>query len=139
DRACSLDSADACRTRGATLAFQTDTDVQRGAEMLAKACAFDDLKSCRALALLLQNGKGNLRKNPNEAARLAKQACDGGDLGGCTVLGVDYAMGYSHKRDFTVANALFDRACTQGNGGEVDASGCYYLGQAYQKGLGVAV
>ena len=37
--------------------------VNRTADMLAKACAFDDFKACHALALLLQNGKGDLRKN----------------------------------------------------------------------------
>ena len=137
EQACKLDNVEACRNAGAHFAFQTD-DVQRGADLLAKACAFEDWKSCRGLALLLQNGKGGLRKNASEAARVAKLACDHGDFGGCTVLGIDYAMGYSGAKDVAAGNALFDKACTGGTS-EADASGCYYLGQAYQRGLGVAV
>ena len=62
----------------------------RAVPLLRRACDVDDFRACRALAM-------EMAANPNgeedlvEAMKLATRACDHGDLGGCTMVGIGAA------------------------------------------------
>ena len=62
---------------------------------------------------------------------VAKKACDGGNMLGCTNLGVMYTNGNGVEKDFSKAAQLFKKAC---DGGEV--RGCTNLGVMYVNGNG---
>ena len=63
---------------------------------------------------------------------VAKKACDGGNMLGCTNLGVMYTNGNGVEKDFSKAVQLFKKAC---DGGVM--LGCNYLGAMYADGNGV--
>ena len=54
--------------------------------------------------------KGDYQK----AAQLYQKACDSGDAGGCSNLGILYANGQGVKQDFPTAKQYFGRACDLG-------------------------
>lgn len=56
-----------------------------------------------------------------EDVEIDRQACDGGDMGGCLNLGVAYANGEGVKQDKSKAKALFGKACDGGS-----QKGCGY-------------
>lgn len=79
-----------------------------------------------------------LRRSPDmSAVELAfdrfELACERGDLGACSALGVMYEQGLGVRANDAMAFRLFDQACRGGN----DA-GCVNLGLAYVNGRGVA-
>jgi hypothetical protein len=80
-----------------------------------------------------------LRRSP-DAASLADArdsfvaACEGGEAGACSALGVMYERGLGVAKSAKSAAILFDRACRAGNAG-----GCGNLGVAYAAGQGVAI
>ena len=63
------------------------------------------------------------------AASLFKQACDGGELAGCSNLGFTYFEGRGVAKDNVRAAAFFKKAC---DGGELAA--CLNLGVIYENG-----
>ncbi|MBI2897958.1 MAG: protein kinase [Deltaproteobacteria bacterium] len=67
------------------------------------------------------------------AARLRKQACDGGEMTACSELAVSYQGGRGVARDAGRAGRLYEKACQGG----VEAA-CYYLGGLFEGGDGVA-
>ena len=72
--------------------------------------------------------KGDYQK----AAQLYQKACDSGEAGGCSNLGVLYQIGKGVKQNYQKAAQLYQKAC---DGGE--AVGCSNLGISYQNGQGV--
>ena len=62
-----------------------------------------------------------------------RQACDRGNMSGCSNLGGMYREGRGVAHDDTLAVRFFRRACDGGN-----TMGCYFLGEMYVNGRGVA-
>ena len=54
--------------------------------------------------------KGDYQK----AAEFYQKACDGGDAGGCLVLGVLYQKGQGVKQNFSTAKQYYGKACDLG-------------------------
>ena len=80
-----------------------------------------------------------LRRSPDpaslESARERfESACEEGEAGACSALGVMYERGLAVKKNLKSAVTLFGRACQAGNGG-----GCLNLGMAYASGAAVVV
>ena len=72
------------------------------------------------------------QKNYEEAKPLLEEACDGGVVYGCAILGTLYQNGWGAAQDYAQALKLYQKACDDGSGG-----GCYDLGFLYQSGQGV--
>ena len=77
-------------------------------------------------------GEGGLSEDPEEAVRLYRLSCDGGNMRGCTNLGVLYDEGLGVTQDYARAYTLYEQACDGG-----DAGGCTVLGALYANGQGV--
>jgi hypothetical protein len=73
------------------------------------------------------------RKRYSDARPLFQQACDGGDMGGCSNLGILFQNGQGGPQDYAQARALYQKACLGGN-----TAGCIGLGILYQNGQGGA-
>jgi TonB family protein len=71
--------------------------------------------------------------NPAKAVTLLQQACNDGDVRGCTDLGWMLENGNRIPKDEARAMALYARACDGGSG-----SGCDYLANMYRDGRGTA-
>jgi hypothetical protein len=71
-------------------------------------------------------------KRYSQAFPVAGEACDGGVMNGCNLLGMLYGNGWGVAQNYARARSLYQEAC---NGGEV--SGCGNLGYLYVKGFGV--
>jgi hypothetical protein len=76
--------------------------------------------------------EGRRREAQRAAAEAHKEACDGGDLKGCTFLARDYMNADGVPRNTARAAELYEKAC---EGGEMNA--CFDLGVAYAEGSGV--
>ena len=64
---------------------------------------------------LIESGDEAYKKGDHQkAAELFQKACDGGEAGGCSNLGVVYANGQGVKQDFPTAKQYFGRACDLG-------------------------
>ena len=63
---------------------------------------------------------------------VAKKACDGGNMLGCTNLGVMYTNGNGVEKDFSKAVQLFKKACDSG-----EMPSCSNLGVMYTNDNGV--
>lgn len=74
-----------------------------------------------------------IEEGVSSALSLYQRACDGGNLDGCTSLGVAYAMGRGIAQNNERARELFTQTCNAG-----DYRGCTNLGLAYESGSGVA-
>jgi hypothetical protein len=95
---------------------------------LSARCDVGELASCKALADALA-----ARADVVRAIRLYTQACDGGERGACTNLGVIAQRGSAEMPvDLPRARGLYARACEAG-----DATGCSNLGTMYADGTGV--
>ena len=68
-----------------------------------------------------------------EAARMFRQACDGGDVNACIQLASQLAAGQGVAKNAVAAAGLYRKACDVGN-----MNGCLGLGWTYQSGQGVA-
>lgn len=77
-------------------------------------------------SVILKADGSEMDKDYDEAMRLYKIACDGGNMIGCTNVGLLYA---DEKSDPKESLKYLKLACDKG-----DASGCYYLGSAYING-----
>ena len=132
-RACDLGWGEACATLGASLSqgHNITADPARGVAVLRRGCQLASYLACRVLAATVQTTDGAA------AVAAATRACDGGDAGGCAVLGLCFADGLGVARDLERANQLFRSACERAEG-ESAAGGCYYLARSYLDGRGVA-
>ncbi len=132
-RACELGAGLACATYGASLAegHGIGEDVTAALAPLRRGCALAEPRACRVLAATRMRD----RDGDHEAFAAASRACHLGDQGGCTVLGTCYQGGVGVPADVARANALFARACDEGEG-ESAAGGCYYLGLNLEAGRG---
>lgn len=81
---------------------------------------------------LSDGNKAYEQGDKKKASQLLKQACDGGDAGGCSNLGLLYRNGEGVRQDKKKASQLFKKACDGGNTG-----GCSNLGFLYENGIGV--
>ena len=82
---------------------------------------------------LIESGKEAYSKGDyQKAAQLYQKACDTGEAGGCSNLGVLYADGQGVKQDYQEAAQLYQKACDEGWAG-----GCSNLGVLYADGQGV--
>ncbi|MDY5466813.1 MAG: tetratricopeptide repeat protein, partial [Campylobacter sp.] len=60
-------------------------------ESFKKACDGGDMRGCRSLGAMYDNGIG-VEKNEQKAVQLYKKACDGGDMNGCRSLDIIYRL-----------------------------------------------
>jgi TPR repeat protein len=114
-------------------------DYQKAAEYYKKACQKNDIKSCKAYASLIKQGKAIKKdnkvsnmyvmkvfteadKNHNykKASKLLKEACDKLNGKGCSYLGYLYYVGLGVDKDSYKAEELSEKACALN-----DSYGCY--------------
>jgi len=126
---CELGDADGCRAWGWLL--ETGQGVTRnlpGAmRAYERACNGRDAFACLRLADAAQKGRG-VPSDTRRAAALAVEACDLGELRGCTFRGAQLVA----ANDLRGGIRQFERACS---GGESVA--CTELGELYETGRGV--
>ncbi|MDY6187442.1 MAG: tetratricopeptide repeat protein, partial [Campylobacter sp.] len=71
-------------------------------------------------------------KEYDKAAELFKKVCDGGEVRGCSNLGVMYEKGFGVEKNEQKAVELYKKACDGGH-----MLGCHNLGSRYAIGNGV--
>lgn len=100
-----------------------------------RGCDRGNMGSCVNLAVIYVEGIG-VEKNNQEAFRLFRLACDGGEgplrLHACTNLGGMYASGRGTEKDYQQSFRLFEIGC---NGGITHA--CNNLAVQYDRGWGI--
>jgi serine/threonine-protein kinase len=107
-------SSAALGDREPSTAVSTKADAPAASAVVSEP--IDDLRSVIAAC-----GRGE--------ARACGEACDAGDAGSCTQLGVLYNRGSGVARDLSAAALHYDRGCRGG-----DLAGCNNLGTIYQHG-----
>lgn len=103
EKACAKGDQVACVDYGFNL---EGADPEKAVAVYRAACAKNTLPACSNLALMLRDARG-APKNLDEAAKVAKKACDGGNPPGCLHL----ALVKDAANDFTGANAAYEQAC----------------------------
>jgi TPR repeat protein len=103
EKACAKGDQTACVDYGFNL---EGADPEKAVSVYRAACAKNTLPACSNLALLLRDARG-APKDLDEAAKVAKKACDGGNAPGCLHLG----LVKDAANDFTGATAAYERAC----------------------------
>ena len=121
-----------------------------------------DVKACLEVGVARIEGNVGTR-NPEEAGKRFKAACDGAEMTGCVRLGILHVTGLGVEKSEEKAEALFTKACEAEDmngcaaretplhqpqrkaceevrtlaceGGSME--GCLYLGQLYLEGIGV--
>ncbi|WP_148822101.1 SEL1-like repeat protein [Campylobacter concisus] len=58
---------------------------------------------------------GGVRQDYHKAAELFKEACDGGNVQSCSILGSLYIQGLGLSRDYHAAKEYFGKACDLGD------------------------
>ncbi|MEM1131005.1 MAG: sel1 repeat family protein [Pseudomonadota bacterium] len=101
-------------------------DEQLKLEYLSRACRGGVDETC------VDTGLGYLGINDSEAAMLWLRACDGGELQGCTNLGMMFDYGRGVAQSDAEAVRLYRQVC---DGDE--PMGCFNLGVMYKTGRGV--
>ena len=81
---------------------------------------------------LQKSGLEGVKQDKSKAVGLYTKACDGGDMLGCSNLGLIYAKGEGVQQDNFKAVELQTKACDGGN-----TFGCSNLGEMYYKGWGI--
>jgi hypothetical protein len=104
EKACAKGDAPACVDYGFNL---EQADPAKAVSVYRAGCAKNNLPACSNLALMLRDARG-AAKNLDEAAAVAKKACDGGNAPGCLHLG----LVKDSANDFSAANAAYDKACS---------------------------
>jgi TPR repeat protein/serine/threonine protein kinase len=102
------------------------TPVETARASYQKGCDGGDQPACRRLAGFFE------RSEPARATALLGTACDKGDPGACTLLGVHCEEGRGIARDGARALSLYDKACQAS-----DKLGCAYQAFMLHEGLGV--
>jgi len=98
-----------------------------------RACTVDhDAACCARAAELYFDGKNGHALDAARSFAFAKQACDAGNLQGCTLLGMQLQDGRGTVWNPREAEAVYERACRLGAG-----TACYNLGSMYSGGHGV--
>ena len=113
------------------IAFYDNKDYDKAFESFKKACDGGDMRGCRSLGAMYDNGIG-VEKNEQKAVELYKKACDGGEVLGCFNLGIMYATGNGVEKNEQKAAELYKKAC---DGGDLD--GCRNLVVMHTNGNGV--
>ncbi len=79
-KACALGGAIGCTARGVAL---VNDDPKGAVESLTKGCDLGEPTSCFQLSVMLAEGKGVKKKDPEKAAAAKKKACDAGLKDAC--------------------------------------------------------
>jgi TPR repeat protein len=162
ESACTDHMMAACVALGGLLVADSPANTPRARELNQRACDANEASGCLVDGLLWWEGK-SVDKDRPRAVKQFDRACTLGSAGGCTLLGMAYEMGDGVPRDQARAEAFFRRGC---DGDEPlgcvrlglswlgtrpeDAAhlfqaacqlknpgGCYALGMAHLRGLGV--
>ena len=80
------------------IAFYNNKEYDKAFESFKKACDGGDMRGCRSLGAMYDNGIG-VEKNEQKAVELYKKACDGGNMHGCRNLVVMYTNGNGVEKD----------------------------------------
>ena len=111
--ACEAGSATACGNLG--LMYEegqhVDRDLAAAVVFYAHACEAGDPGSCSQAALHLVGGGPDITADPARALGYAGAACDGGEITGCWLLGVQHLDGLGTPVDYDRAAEAFARAC----------------------------
>lgn len=83
-------------------------DPAKAVTVYRAACAKNAFAACSNLALMLRDARG-APKNYDEAAKVAKKACDGGNLPGC----LHFALVKDAANDLPGATAAYEVACAK--------------------------
>lgn len=97
-----------------------------------ESCKANVMPSCSKLALMAVRGEGGAPQAPQEAANIAKRACDGGDAPGCTLYGSLLSEGVGVPKNVPEAARRWAKACDDG-----DADGCMSVGTLLLAGQGI--
>jgi TPR repeat protein len=100
----------------------------------AKACSPRDATACTRAAEDYFDGRRGAPLDTTKSFAFAKQACDGGDVHGCALLGFHYQDGSGVASSPERALAIYDKACRGGSG-----VACFNLAGMYGGGHGVVV
>ena len=73
-------------------AFYDNKEYDKAFESFKKACDGGNMRGCRSLGVMYDNGIG-VEKDFSKAAELFKKACNGGEMLGCRNLGIMYDNG----------------------------------------------
>jgi TPR repeat protein len=135
--ACNAGSGMGCVLMGQMLyhGFGEAAKDRAQAERFFRAgCELGDVHGCEILARWATNDAegGAAEQYWSAGLDLRIDACDGGSVGDCVVLGVYYVRGLGTGRDFSRAVDLYERGCEEGI-----RSSCTYLGQVLITGSGV--
>ncbi|MEM1349021.1 MAG: tetratricopeptide repeat protein [Myxococcota bacterium] len=137
-QACASEVLIACTNLGVMLlggkGIKKDLDRARG--IFELACTKGaDARACANLGFMVEKGLGGA-KDMERALALYRSSCAGGDMQGCTNLGILCAPGNTagQPEDPARAHLLFGKACA----GE-HVEGCVMLGASYVNGWGVEV
>ncbi|MCA9701077.1 MAG: sel1 repeat family protein, partial [Myxococcales bacterium] len=103
-------------------------NVEQGRRYYAMACTAGDLEACATLA---EEVRG---EDPQRAAALYDQACNGGYLYACVQHGVDLLLGKGVDADPAAGAQRLRMACEWG-----EPRGCATLATAHLSGIGVPV
>ncbi len=125
-KGCHLRNGWACNRSGTIfrVGLGRDVDFDKAEHYLHLGCELGSLMACSEL--------GRLVRSKEHAARLYREACDGGLLDGCIKLGEAYQRGEGVPRHLIRAAKLFRFSCDSGS-----LQGCTKLAEAYALGLGV--
>ena len=104
----------------------TDDDVQK-LYALSRHCS-----GTGETNLCLSEGLSSLKLKPENAIKLFRVACDGGNMLGCNNLGTMYQKGQGVPQEYSKAVDLYQQACDAGV-----MIGCYNLGTMYQLGRSI--
>ncbi|MDY5466812.1 MAG: tetratricopeptide repeat protein [Campylobacter sp.] len=86
-----LPSFDAKKDYEQGIAFYNNKEHDKAFESFKKACDGGDMRGCRSLGAMYDNGIG-VEKNEQKAVELYKKVCDGGEMNGCRNLDIIYML-----------------------------------------------
>lgn len=95
-------------------------DMNRAEALYQMGCKSKFTESCQVLSRIATYNE----TNPAKRLALYQEACDGGEPGACTAVGVKYEYGEGVARDTARAYALYKKACELH-----DTSGCVRVKQ----------
>lgn len=127
-KGCAASDPQSCFGLGTTLVEGRGgpRDTAGAVAPLRSACGAGVWGACNLLAMVLANGE--LPGGPADARELARKACDGGFVPGCTTLGYIIGQGIGGPADAAAALDLMQRSCDKGDARGCDGAGVLYTG-----------
>ncbi len=124
EKACAKGDGQSCVDYGFNL---EQGDPAKAVAVYRAACNKNQLAACSNLALMLRDARG-AKRDLDEAAKVAKKACDGNNAPGCLHLG----LVKDAANDFPAASAAYEVACKKSI-----FQGCTNFAINLHKGVGV--